>query len=137
MRKLCRSAAVVAHRKRRILKNWSLALITWFLALTVSAQSGLTGRVQAGGKAVAGSTVTLFAATASAPARLGEAKTDAKGAFQLSPGATPAGAVLYLVARGGTPEAGPDRGNNDGLAFLAILGATPPKSVTVNEFTTV
>src|SRR5262245_30563038 len=99
--------------------------------------SPIAGRVQAGGKAVAGSTVTLFAATPSEPARLGEAKTDAKGTFQLSSGAAPAGAVLYLIAKGGTPEARPDRSNNDGLAFLAVLGATPPKSITVNELTTV
>ncbi|HKD16250.1 MAG TPA: hypothetical protein VKG23_00175 [Thermoanaerobaculia bacterium] len=119
------------------MKRWTLALIILFLALTASAQTGISGRVQAGGKAVAGSTVTLFAATASAPARLGETKTDAKGAFQLNPGAAPAGSVLYLVARGGTPDARPDRSDNEGLAFLAILGSTPPKSVTINEFTTV
>src|SRR5262249_8206297 len=123
--------------RRFVQKSCALSMLVSFLALDALAQSELAGRVQAGGRAVAGSTVTLFAATSSAPARLGEAKTDAKGAFRLSPGAAPAGAVLYLVAKGGTPEARPDRSNNDGLAFLAVLGSTPPKSVTVNEFTTV
>jgi len=127
----------VLFGRRFVQKSCALSMLVSFLALDALAQSELAGRVQAGGRAVAGSTVTLFAATSSAPARLGEAKTDAKGAFRLSPGAAPAGAVLYLVAKGGTPEARPDRSNNDGLAFLAVLGSTPPKSVTVNEFTTV
>ena len=112
-------------------------LLALLFAAIASAQAGITGRVQAGGKAVSGATVTLYAASAGAPAKLGEAKTDGSGAFTLSAGAGPAGGVLYLVARGGTPEARPDRRNNPELAFLAVLGATPQKSVTINEFTTV
>ena len=81
--------------------------------------------------------MTAYAAGAGAPAKLGEAKSDAQGAFKLSLGAAPAGSSVYVVARGGTPEARPDRSNNPALALLAILGATPPKSVTINEFTTV
>ena len=121
-------------RTHRIL---AITVLTSFVAIAASAQAGLAGRVQAGGKAVSGSTVTAYAAGAGAPARLGEAKTDAQGAFNLALGAVPAGSSVYLVAKGGTPEARPDRTNNAALALLAVLGATPPKSVTVNEFTTV
>ncbi len=108
-------------------------------AAAVGAQTGVSlgGRVQAGGKAVSGSTVIAYAAGAGAPAKLGEAKTDAQGAFTLSLGAAPAGSSVYIVAKGGTPAARPDRTNNAALAFLAVLGATPPRSVTINEFTTV
>jgi len=119
------------------MKTRNFALIAWFVALAAPAQTGFDGRVQAGGKAVSGSTVTLYAAGASAPAKLGEAKTDPRGAFRLTPGNAPAGASLYLVARGGTPKDRPERLNNPELAFLAVLGATPPKNITVNEFTTV
>src|SRR5215472_2463663 len=103
------------------MKSRTFALTAWFFALTASAQTGLDGRVQAGSKAVSGSTVTLYAATAAAPAKLGEAKTDVKGAFRLTAGGAPAGSSLYLVARGGTPEDRPDRRNNPELAFLAVL----------------
>src|SRR5262249_22317125 len=40
-----------------------------------------------------------------------------------------------LVARGGTPKAA--KGPNDAIALLAVLGSERPKSVTVNEFTTI
>lgn len=119
---------------RRVL---AVAILASFIAIAARAQANLAGRVQAAGKAVSGSTVTAYAAGAGAPAKLGEAKTDPQGAFRLALGAAPAGSSVYVVAKGGTPEARPDRTNNPALAFLAVLGATPPKSVTVNEFTTV
>jgi hypothetical protein len=118
-------------------KKWTVVLFSALLARTAAGQAGLSGHVQAGGKAVSGSTVTLYAAGAAVPAKLGEAKSDARGAFQLGVGSPPAGSSLYLVARGGTPEDRPDRRDNKELAFLAVLGAAPPKSVTINELTTV
>jgi hypothetical protein len=121
-------------RSRRIL---AITVLGSFVTIAASAQAGLAGRVQAGAKAVSGATVTAYAAGTGAPARLGEAKTDAQGAFTLALGAAPAGSSVYLLAKGGTPEARPDRTNNAALAFLAVLGPKPPKSVTVNEFTTV
>ena len=59
------------------------------------------------------------------------------GRLPARPRSAPAGSSVYVVAKGGTPEARPDRTNNAALALLAVLGATPPKSVTINEFTTV
>jgi hypothetical protein len=45
--------------------------------------------------------------------------------------------VLYIVAKGGTPKAAASKGANDAITLLAVLGLTPPKSVTVNELTRV
>src|SRR5262249_57960230 len=42
-----------------------------------------------------------------------------------------------LVARGGTPKGTADKGANDAIALLTVLGSERPKTVTVNEFTTV
>jgi hypothetical protein len=120
--------------KTRVL---TVMILASSLAVAARAQSGLSGRVQAGGKAVSSSTVKAYAAGAGAPAKLGEAKTDARGSFQLALGAVPPGSSVYVVARGGTPEARPDRSNNPALAFVAVLGGKPPQRVTVNEFTTV
>ena len=44
--------------------------------------------------------------------------------------------MLYLVAKGGEAAAG-KRGDDPGLALLAVLGSSPPAAVTVNELTTV
>jgi potassium efflux system protein len=49
----------------------------------------------------------------------------------------PADSVLYLVAKGGTPKAAADKGPNDAIALMALLGSQLPKTVTVNELSTV
>src|SRR5262245_56561895 len=49
----------------------------------------------------------------------------------------PGNSVLYVVARGGTSKAAAAQVANNAIALLAVLGTTPPKTVTVNEFTTV
>ena len=95
------------------------------------------GSVQGAGKPVAGSTVTLFAAGAGAPAQSAQGQTDEQGAFKLTYGDVPAESVLYVIAKGGTPKAAADKKPNDAIALLAVLGGTPPKRITVNEFTTV
>ncbi len=95
----------------------------------------LTGTVQTANQPVAGSTVTLFAAGTGAPAQLAQGKSDDTGAFKLTYTGASADAVLYLVAKGGTPKAG--KGASESLALLALLGKAPSANVTVNEFTTV
>src|SRR5262249_1069026 len=99
------------------------------------------GRVQGAGRPISGTTVTLFAAGEGQPVQLAQGKTDDDGVFRLSVGADQrngaADRVLYLVARGGTPKAAADKSANDAIALIAVRGAAPPKSVTVNEFTTV
>jgi hypothetical protein len=97
----------------------------------------IEGQVQAGGKAVAGSTVSLWAASSNAPARLAQAPTGSDGGFVVSADQTPDGSILYLVATGGTPAAGSQGGNNPAIALLSVLGGNPPPHVVINEFTTI
>src|SRR5438270_11140985 len=76
----------------------------------------MQGQVEAGHGAVAGSTVSLWAAGADAPVRLAQTQTDAGGQFVVSGDQTPSGTpVLYLVASGGTPAANKVGGNNSAL----------------------
>ena len=96
----------------------------------------IEGQVQIGGGALAGSTVSLWAASADAPARLAQAQSDADGRFVVSVDATPSGASgLYLVASGGTPAVNKVGGDNKGIDLLAVLGNDPPPKIVVNELT--
>ena len=122
------------------------AALAAFVTVIVSSSSGeqstgstreLAGTVQIAGQPVPGATVTLYSAGIEAPAILAEGKTDDQGWFKLDTGHAPGNSVLYIVAKGGTPKAAASKGANDAIALLAVLGSTPPKAVTVNEFTTV
>ena len=98
----------------------------------------IEGQVQAGGGGVANSVVTLWSASAGEPRRLAQAMTADDGGFLLSGDATPGpGESLYLIAKGGVPSVNRSAGDNPELAFLAVLGATPPGRLTINEMTTV
>jgi len=115
----------------------AMALLGWVSSLAEAAMR-IEGQVQAGGAAVAGSTVSLWAASADAPARLAQAQTNADGNFVVSVDQTPSGTPsFYLVANGGTPAANKGSGDNKAIALLAVLGGTPPAKVVVNEFTTI
>jgi len=83
-----------------------------FASAPAAAAVHIDGQVQAGGGPVAQSTVTLWAASANAPARLGQATTGADGRFTVSTDQTPgADSSLYLVPRfhGTTPIMRPGR----------------------------
>jgi hypothetical protein len=123
--------------KNTIVKKLSLAFALTVLTAFTAHAANLGGSVQVAGKPVAGATVTLFAAGPGAPAKLAEGNTDDKGAFKLTAKAAPKDTVLYVVAKGGTPKAAVSKGANDALALLSVLSATPPKTITVNELTTV
>jgi hypothetical protein len=98
----------------------------------------IEGQVQAGGGAVARSTVILWAASAGAPARLAQAQTDADGRYVISVGQVPSGAVsLYLIATGGVPAVNKAAGNNPAIALIAVLGGKPAARAMINEMTTV
>jgi hypothetical protein len=97
----------------------------------------IEGQVQAGGGPVAGSTVSLWAVSTSAPARLAQATTGADGSFVVSADQTPDESILYLVTTNGTPSASKQSGNNPAIALLAVLGDNPPARVVINEMTTV
>src|SRR5215510_10420325 len=105
------------------------------------ASGGLAGRVQGAGSPIAGSTVTLYAAGDGKPTQLAQGKSGEDGTFTLDVGADKlkgaADKVLYLVARGGTPKGTADKGANDAIALLTILGSERPKTVTINEFSTI
>jgi hypothetical protein len=96
------------------------------------------GQVQAGGGAVAGSTVSLWAASAESPVQLMQVQSGADGNFVISVDQTPSGASsFYLIANGGTAAVSKASGANGAIALLAVLGGNPPPRVIVNEFTTV
>ncbi len=104
---------------------------------SISRAADLAGSVQGAAKPIVDATVTLYAAGTGPPTQLAQAKTADRGAFKLTYGKAPANSVLYVIARGGTPKAAADKGPNDAIALLAVLGGTPPKSFVVNEFSTI
>jgi streptogramin lyase len=121
-----------------------LALRTAFLAVTLLASSSawaserIEGRVQGGGAAVAKATVTLWAAGPKTPRKLAETETKDDGSFtlQVEEGSSQ-GDVKYMIAKGGEPKVGGDKGPNPAITLMTTLGTTLPKRVTINELTTV
>lgn len=108
---------------------------------TAASPRGWTGKVQAAGRPIAGSNVTLYAASEGTPVRLAQGKTGDDGGFTLDIGGdefkSAAEKVLYLVARGGTPQARGSMVRDGEVALLSVLGTKLPKTATVNELTTV
>src|SRR5271169_6883182 len=101
-----------------------LALGVLSLASIAPASDAITlnGQVLGGGRPITGSTVTLFAASASAPQELGHAPTDADGRFALNAVGDPGkDAILYLVAKGGTSAASKAAGNSPAIALMSVL----------------
>src|SRR5262245_46012030 len=98
----------------------------------------IEGQVQVGGGPLANSIVTLWAASAGEPRRLGQARTNDDGRFELGSQETlGADVVLYVVAKGGEAAVNKGAGDNSAAALLAVLGNTPPPKVVINERTTV
>ncbi len=114
-----------------------VAVAAFLLADGPAIAAEVVGNVQGAGSPIAGSTVTLYAASTGAPQELAQGKTDADGAFKLSAKPAPADSVLYVIAKGGTPKAAVNKGASDTISLLTVLGTSVPKRVTVNEFTTV
>ena len=113
-----------------------LALTTCLLLTGwTQAEETIKGQVLGGGAPIAGSTVTLWEASASAPRQLAQAKTDSDGRFQLRSATTGTGTSLYLIAAGGAPRNG--SGDNPAIVLLSVLGNKAPSTVTLNEMTTV
>ena len=137
--------AEFSHGLPHMLRNgkaWLVATLMISGALgstsgSAAATTHIEGQVQAGGSVLAGSTVSLWAASASVPTRLGQATTSADGSFVITADQTPDGAILYLIAAGGTPAGSQMGGDNPAIALLAVLGGNPPAHVVVNEMTTI
>jgi hypothetical protein len=73
----------------------------------------LIGTVQGAGSPIAGSTVTLYAAGNGTPTQLTQGNTDEDGAFRLEAAEPPANGVLYVIAKGSTPQAVAGKGPNE------------------------
>src|SRR5215471_11962531 len=103
-----------------------------------AAAVSIDGQVQAAGGAVAGSTVTLWAASAGEPGQLAQVRTGAEGRFSLRTDVTPGGNIsLYIVANGGEAAVSKGSGDNPAITFLTVLGNNALAEVTINEMTTV
>ena len=98
-----------------------------------SAQQKLEGQVLLAGEPVVRATVTLWAAGADVPAQVAQTRTGADGRFALDAIRAAGNAPVYLVAKGGTANAGA----NNAVALMVLLGGPLPKTVIVNELTTV
>jgi streptogramin lyase len=111
------------------------ACLVSLAALAAGAQGAeVEGRVQADGRPLAASQVTLHAAgPGAAPRRLGSATTDASGAFAITFAPPGARSVVYAVAAGGRARAG------GALRLMAVADprAGAPRRLTLNERTTV
>jgi hypothetical protein len=115
----------------------TVGLLGWMCA-PAAADVRIEGQVQAGGGPLAGSIVTLWAASAGDPKQLAQTKSGGDGRFELGTAETPdKDAVLYLVAKGGEATINKGSGDNPAIALLSVLGNTPPAMVVINEMTTV
>src|SRR6516165_921895 len=115
----------------------TVAALGWACDSTAAAVR-IEGQVQAGGGPLAGSTVTLWAASTGEPRQLAQARTNDDGRFELGSQETlGAEIILYLVAKGGEAAVNKGSGDNPAAALLAVLGNTPPPKVVINEMTTV
>ena len=115
----------------------ALVVATLIFAGQASAADSIKGQVLGGGAPIAKSTVTLWEASAGAPKQLGQTKTNDDGRFEVRVKGARKDGMLYLVATGGVPKASKASGDNPAIALLAVVGSTPPVSVTINELTTV
>ena len=104
---------------------------------TASAANGIHGQVEVGGSAVAGSTVTLWTASASGPRKIDETRAGSNGRFVLSTTHAPKGDVFYIAAQGGRPTISSGNADEAGRVLLALVGEEPPAKLVVNELTTV
>jgi hypothetical protein len=123
-----------------------LAALTFFASVTVGGTAStqqrasvrIDGQVQAGGGPLANSIVTLWGAGAGDPRQLAQTRTGSDGRFEITSQDTLSADVsLYLVAKGGEVAVNRGSGDNPAIAFLTVLGSTPPATVVVNEMTTV
>ena len=118
----------------------SVSILALAIAGMLSAGSALAatlnGQVLGGGAPIANSTVTLWAASTSAPKQLAQTKSGADGRFTLNAPAAQ-GTSLYLIAQGGQSAANKAAGNNPAIGLMTVFGAKAPGKVTINEMTTV
>ncbi|HEX7978410.1 MAG TPA: hypothetical protein VF461_07400, partial [Gemmatimonadaceae bacterium] len=104
----------------------ALACVASGLA-TSSAGAQIVGRVLGAGVPIAGSSVTLWVPSDTAPRQLAETKSDADGHFALPADALrQVRSVSYIIAKGGEPKAHAGMGDNPAIALLAVLPVDRP-----------
>ena len=96
------------------------------------------GQAQAAGGPLANATVSLWAGSSNEPRQLAQTKTGADGNFQLnSQENIGPDIILYLTAQGGAAAVSKSGDDNPAIAWLSVLGNTPPAKSVINEMTTV
>jgi len=113
------------------------ASLGFFGFAPVAAADSLRGQVLGAGAPIAGSTVTLWGASAGAPKQLAQTRTGADGRFALDAVVSDSDASLYLVAKGGKAAADKSGADNPAIALMTVVGSKAPANVTINEMTTV
>jgi hypothetical protein len=127
--------------RRKVFTYLGSVLLTCSLAAggQAVAADGIKGQVLVGGAPVAKSTVTLWTASSGEPKQVSKTKTGADGRFEFR--AIPSAgkdSVLVMVAKGGAQSKASRAGSdNPALALMVLLGNPVPKTVTINELTTV
>jgi hypothetical protein len=72
--------------------------------------TSLAGKVLGGGSPIAGSKLTVYAASDGKPTQVAQGETDEGGEFKVMSDQAPAESVVYLVAKGGTVKSAAERG---------------------------
>src|SRR5215470_9017881 len=112
---------------RKLVVSMAFATLPILSVGPVLAADRLEGLVLGGGAPIADATVTLWAASAGAPAQLAQTQTGTDGRFSLALRTAPgSGASLYLIATGGRATADTRSGDNPAIALLTVLGGEPP-----------
>ena len=105
---------------------FTVGLLGYAFCTAAAATDTLNGKVLGGGQPIANSTVTLWAASEGAPPQLGQTRTGVDGSFTLSSTDAPNDATLYLIAKGGQPQANAQGGDNPAIALMTVIGGNLP-----------
>jgi hypothetical protein len=101
------------------------------MAVSASAADSIKGQVLGGGAPIANSTAVLWEASANAPKKLVETKTNDQGQFDIhTTAASNPDSILHLVATGGEPQIHKGTGANPAIVLLVVLGNKLPEKVT-------
>ena len=129
---------MLRRKRNRFAIILTAAMLLGGASSAATAAVRVEGRAEAGGGPLANSTVTLWSGSGEEPRQLARATTGSDGSFRLdSHENIGPDVILYLIAQGGSAAAGKNGGANPAIAWMSVLGATPPAKVVINEMTTV
>ncbi|HEX7228946.1 MAG TPA: hypothetical protein VF452_01025, partial [Candidatus Binatia bacterium] len=125
------------HLRKFIIGVIALVALLTLATRPVAAQQ-INGQVTGARAPIAGSTVTLWEASAGSPQQLAQTRTGADGRFSLTASRVAnKDSTLYLVAKGGRAAVDKSGDDNPAIALMTVVGAAPPANITINEMTTV